>query len=129
MSQTEKSISTPRRCASTLARSIALAERSDAVTAKPFLASPIDWVPIPQATSRMDRTSAPQRSQMIPARCPACCSILASQSEEDQVVKRCQPVVEVVHAGSPWKTEEQMSTSDQKPAPFLLLFTKSSRLL
>jgi hypothetical protein len=39
MSQTKKSISTPRHLASTLARSTALTDTSEAVTAKPFLAS------------------------------------------------------------------------------------------
>ena len=101
MSQTEKSISTPRRLASTLARSTAPADRSEAVTAKPFLASPIDWVPIPQATSRMVRTPVPQRSPNDPGELPRLLLHAGVPVGEDEVVERCQAVVEVVHPGSP----------------------------
>ncbi len=48
-----------------------VADRSEAVIVNPSLARAMAWVPIPQATSRMDRASALQRSWTMRASGPA----------------------------------------------------------
>ena len=51
MSAAEKAMSTPKRAASVRARSISWADRSDAVTERPFSARPMACVPMPHDTS------------------------------------------------------------------------------